>query len=440
MRDQHERVGRAPLVSALLVAVLVRAVLAWAAWQGGGADALMTPDSHSYLATATSLVERSQFERAPGRPEIFRTPGYPLLLSAGIRLGSALLFAVLAQIALACGVVILTYAYALRFLGRRRALACAFIAAVEPVSVLWSVKIMAETLLTFLVMLFAYCALRALDDGRASWTVGAAAAVSLAAYAKPIAWPLAVLVAALAWVRYGHAPGSALRRGAVVTLTCAALLAPWHLRNAHVAGYAGFSSLHDLALYVSVGGSVEARRDHVPYADVRLQKLARARGSTTPPFPGMREEGLALLRSDPFGYAGTHVQGMLRTMFEPGAVEYLRTFGAYRGSGALQRATDVGVVAAFLQTAREEPHLVWPTVGLAVLLAPLILLPLVAAWRLAAGSRLPFAILAFIAVYFIVAGGGVPGQSRMRAPAVPALVLMSVAATVRRRAAARLPA
>jgi hypothetical protein len=60
--------------------------------------------------------------------------------------------------------------------------------------------------------------------------------------------------------------------------------------------------------------------------------------------------------------------GMFRTLFDPGAVEYFRLFGAYpENGGLLGRAVDRGLLYASWELARTRPAIWWSTVALALL-------------------------------------------------------------------------
>ena len=417
--------------------LLIRAVLIAVVWAQRGPAAFLVPDSYSYLRLADRLAFGHGFIDRWGLPEMFRTPGYPLLLSAGSAIGHPVLFALVLQSLMTAGIITLTYAIARRLThDERLAGICALVVALEPTLLTWSMRVMPETALTLCLVAFVYAALRVIDEGRNSplsppqrgegqgegrlsrktWIITAAVMLCAAAYMKPIAYPLVFIVCIASFIR----PRVAL----LFVLACAVLLVPWIARN-HRAGYTGFSTLMARAVYVSAGGSVLANREHRPYEDVRKELIRRAdvRGPTAKPQRFARE-GVALVASDPIGYAKTHLKGVLRTLFDPGATEYLRMFDLYReGGGAMIASRGIGTAA------RAYPLPFWSSIALGLILAPLVILPFIGAYR---WPTLGFLLIALVAGYLVFAGGGVPGYSRFRAPAVPFLVVMSAVAFVRR--------
>lgn len=397
------------LRKAIVAAIAIRAAwIAVIAWRGVP-RAFVVGDSTSYLGLAKHLLATGRFIDVHGTPELFRTPVYPLLLVPGMLLRHPIVIAIALNVLLAAAVVALTYRIAQRLHGDRAAVLCALVAAVEPTMLTYSLKVMPETLFTVCLLLFAEAALT-------ERPIAAGIALCAAAYVKPIAWPLVfvVLLAAL-FVRRKHA--------LALIGTCVVLLAPWHLRNYTETGYAGFSTLMERSLYLSAGGSVIARHEHRPYEDVRQQLIAReqVRGPADAIRIGrMRQEGASRVASDPLGWAVTHVKGMLRTLFDPGAVEYLRVLGLYeQGSRAVAGSSGMPAVAR----AYPLPSVLSAIVG--ILLLPLVLLPFLAATRIPRHARFAFWLFALLAAYHITAGGGIPGYHRMRVPAVPFLILMS---------------
>ena len=405
------RIGAAGLAAA------VRVALAAAAWWVRGFDAFLADDSGAYVQLAQSLARGHGFVDASGLPELFRTPLYPAMLVPGVWAGHVHVWALAINLLAAILIVELTFRMARRVVQDEwLAAICALVVAVEPTLLLWSVKVMPETLFACFVLAFA----AALLAGRGAL---AALAITAAAYTKPAAYPLVLISAAV--VLLGCRRSFALRKGLAYLVIVIALLAPWHIRNSSQARFAGFSTLFDRALYISVSGSIESREGRRPFAEVRREKLAAA-----PDPASMRQEGMSRLAAHPLEYAVIHVQGMLRTLLEPGAVEYLRLFDAYpRSGGALGHLVQRGLVRGAYDFAKAFPLAFWMSVVAALVLLPLVVLPLAAIAR-GPGAR-GIALLA-IAAYFVIISGGPPGSSRFRVPIVPILIVMSAFA-VRRR-------
>jgi hypothetical protein len=473
---------------AIVLAIALRVSLILLLRQIGPPDAFRASDSVTYTTGAQSLASRGEYLDDRGKPEIFRTPGYPLVLAPFMALHASDAAIVALNIVFAMLIVIMTWRIARQVFGDDRVAGiCAVIVAVEPTMLIWSLKVMPETLFTSCLVLFAYAAVR-------EKPIAAGIALCAAIYVKPIAWPLVLIVPLVAvWFKPKRAlnglnvtfarsrsagvspagsaaspppngrlaqtsvtsecegfsgsaartqPGQpartpALRRVLTLFVTCVALLAPWHLRNYVVAGYPGFSSLIDRSIYITAGGSVAARQEGVAFTEMRRQLIARddARAADPARYTQMRREGVSRIASDPFGWAKTHAFGMFRTLFEPGVTEYARTFGLYTSNGGLAAMVDGGF-AAF---ARAHPMLVALSIVWAIVLLPLVLLPVVAAMRVPPESRLAFGLFALITVWLVVAGGGIPGYHRFRVPAVPFLVLMSAFAYTARRCSSPSP-
>jgi hypothetical protein len=473
---------------AIVLAIALRILLILLLGNLGPPDAFRASDSITYTSGAQSLASRGAFLDPQGKPEIFRTPGYPLTLAPFMALHASDELIVAMNIAFAVLVVLVTWHIAWQlFDDDRVAGICALIVAVEPSMLIWSLKVMPETLFTLCLLLFAYAAIR-------EKPIAAGIALCAAVYVKPIAWPLVLIVPLVAvWFKPKRAlnglsvtfarsrsagvssagsaafpppngrlaqtsvtcecgglagsaartqPGQPARTPAlrcVLTLfvTCVALLAPWHIRNYVTSGYPGFSSLIDRSIYITAGGSVAARQEGVAFAEMRRQLVARddARAADPQRYAQMRREGVSRIASDPIGWAKTHVFGMFRTLFEPGVTEYARMFGLYTTNGGLSAMVDGG----FAGFARAHPILIGVSIIWAIVLLPLVLLPFIAAMRVPPQSRLAFSLFALITIWLVVAGGGIPGYHRFRVPAVPFLVLMSAFAYTARRCSSPSP-
>jgi 4-amino-4-deoxy-L-arabinose transferase-like glycosyltransferase len=392
--------------AALVAGLGLRLTLIMLALVRRGEQAFLVPDSYGYLALARSLA-CGAFRNRLGEVEVFRTPGYPLLLTPGVWMGAPVAFAIAVNLLLTIAIVMVTHALARRYFDEKTAGVCAIIVAIEPTLMTWSLKVMPETAFALALLLVVFFAARSYE----SPSQIAAVLLALAAYLRPIAYPLVFVICLLAFFAIGW------RKALIATAICIALLAPWHLRNYALTGFAGFSSVMDRAVYLSAGGSVAAEREGVSYAEMRKRMLEedRVRAAADPERQSrIRKKGFALIVSNPFGYAKTHVAGMARTLFDPGAAEYLRILELYH-----RGARDT----PFRELPSRYPLVFFASLILGIALLPLVILPIVALTKSWRDPR--FVLLAIIAGYLVFAGGGIPGNARFRAPAVPLLVLMS---------------
>jgi hypothetical protein len=403
---------------AILLAIALRVSLILLLGHLSPPNVFRADDSATYTIGAQSLASRGAFVDERGKPEIFRTPGYPLVLAPFMALHASDAAIVALNIVFAALVVFVTWRIANQVFGDDRiAGICALIVAIEPTMLIWSLKVMPETLFTLCLVLFAYATV-------SEKPIAAGIALCAAIYVKPIAWPLAFIVPVVGvWFQP--------RRALMLFVTCAALLAPWHIRNYVTTGYAGFSDVIDRSIYITAGGSVAARQQGVAFTEMRRELIARDEARVGDPwrYAQMRRDGLSRVASDPIGWTKTQTFGMLRTLFEPGAAEYARTFGLYTSSGGLTSMIDGG----FASFAHAHPILIGVSIIWALVLLPLVLLPIVAATFVPKQARLAFRLFALVTVYLVVAGGGVPGYHRFRVPAVPFLILMSAFVYTRRR-------
>lgn len=395
---------------AIAAGVIARLVVITIAALRRGSEAFLVPDSETYLTPASTLLARFAFNDRFGDPELGRPPGYPLLLAVGWAFGAPVAFALILNVLLSALIVALVFHIARNVLDERLAVICAWVAALEPTMMTWSMKVMPETLLVVCLLLFTAAALH----GR---PVAAGIALAAAAYAKPIAWPLVFVVFLAGLIVH--------RRRALVYLATAVIcLAPWHIRNAYRTGYAGFSTIAERAVYLGAGGSVIAQREQRPYDEIRREMMEKnaLRSSRGDParFARIRNEGAAIIAADPLAWLTIHAKGIARTLLDPGAVEYLRFFGLYAEGGRAAMARG-GIAAA----ARAYPLGFWLSVVLAVVLLPLVVLPFAGAARVPRDRRMAFVLFALIAGYLIVISGGIHGYHRFRVPAVPYLLLMS---------------
>jgi 4-amino-4-deoxy-L-arabinose transferase-like glycosyltransferase len=437
------RIGEKELASVVIAALILRALVTVGALAtGAGLDAFHAPDTDSYLHDARQLLASGTFG-APGAPEIVRTPGYPLLLLPGVILGAPELVTILIQVLLSTLTVVVVYDIGRLLLhDRRAALIAAGLYAFEPLSVLYASLILTETLFTFLILAALDLLVRYQASGR--WCHSLLAAVPLAAsvYVRPVSYFLPLwLGVLLVGMALRPSPERARRLGQVVVfvLSAVVLVGGWQVRNARVAGYPRFSAIQDINLYFYQGAAVLAAEEGVPYYQVQdrmgyedrrlylAQHPEQTDWSDAERYRSMGRQGAALILGYPLDYARIHLQGMVRALVDPGAVDYLRLFQFYpRQGGLLGEAVDKGMVAAGARLAEERPLAFWSMVVLGVQLLVYYLLVFVGLFS----GRIPWAaamLLLAAAIYFVLISGGPASLSRFRHPVMPVVCLFAAA-------------
>jgi hypothetical protein len=429
------------LLSILLLALVLRVLIPVTGLAVVGDTSFMeTLDTPSYIRAAHGLLD-SGFLGSRDPEKCLRTPGYPLFLVPGLLLGQLELVTTALQIAVSCWTVYLVYRLARLLVDQHRpALLCGLLYAIEPLSILFASKLNSETLFTGTVVLFLYLLVKYMKARRLRTLIEAALALSASIYVRPIGLflPLIVGLGLLAWTLVTCAGRKAAGHVAIFVALSMGLTGLWQLRNRAVANYPGFSTVADVNMYFYLAASVRAVQEGIPYADMQRRlgfmneeeyyalHPEQRRWSIGERFVWMGHEGRRIVLAHPLLYARIHLQGLVRLLFDPAAVDYLKTFGLYPSQGGfLGTIMDQGISRAIVTLYRRQPGVFWAN----LLLAPLQLFYLsFAGLALLAGrTRRDAAALMVVAVaaYFMVVAAGPPADARFRHPAMPVICVFT---------------
>jgi Dolichyl-phosphate-mannose-protein mannosyltransferase len=208
----------------------------------------LSSDSPAYLAEARALLHGNFSTPTPGvgvvAPDLYRTPGYPLLLAAagGGRAGISRDVLYVYQLLLFAGTVWLTALTARRLWGDRPALIGAFLFALDPFSKRYVALVLSEDLAGFLVAFSAFAFVRAAQGRSTRWWAVAGAGVGTVILVRP-AMTIALVLGPFAAVALAG-PGSRSRAvsGTVFAACGLLVLAPWLLRNTLIVGTPALAS------------------------------------------------------------------------------------------------------------------------------------------------------------------------------------------------------
>lgn len=246
-----------------------------------------TPDSQAYLELARSLNERGVFGRAvqsgtqaaenPTDRETFRTPGYPFLLAALMRLPVPTIpITVSLQILLDSVAVAVVFLIGCAVLPVRWAFAGGLLQVFDVARVVYSNMVMSDVAFTFLVSIAVWLVVTANVERPTRRAALAGLALTAATAVRPVGilvfLPLAVFLL--------------LRRAgpkAIAILSVVALLFPaaWTVRNGVAAGQWVMSSAFDLNLCLVAGAKVKARAEGISRAQAE-RSLGEAAVAASP--------------------------------------------------------------------------------------------------------------------------------------------------------------
>jgi 4-amino-4-deoxy-L-arabinose transferase-like glycosyltransferase len=321
------------LLLAMLVCAALRIALMIAAFMLTGTHVMTQGDTASYLEPGRNLLMHGSYVSG-GFPELIpeldRTPGYPLfIMLTGMAFGNVLLIVVAQILVSLCSLLLVRRIAERTFPNRNAGAIASWLYAVEPVSILYAVRLMPETL--FVLLLLAVIDRLLVFQKTAKLSALAAAGILLAAatYVRPVtyylAFPLAIGIALTA----PRLPGYRWKAPAVLLISVLPWLAAWQVRNWLETGYSGFSSIVEKNLYFYQSAEVSAELQHISlgteqqnlgYLD-EVNYIAihpeQREWSQAQRLHFMRAESMKILSAHRALYLKTHIAGVGVVAFTP---------------------------------------------------------------------------------------------------------------------------
>lgn len=427
------------LRNALILVFLTRASFALVIWIMSGPAGFFTPDSDGYLRCAQSLLHGSF--SIYGVPEIYRTPGYPLVLVPAVALGHPVVVGLLENFLFAVASAFLIWKIAEHLCPRdnRAAKWAVLLYCFEPVGFIYADKLMTETMFCTVLLLFIWLLLRFYSAATFKALVLFTVALGCATYVRPVTLYLGLWMVPLLFLFPRSLPW---RQRAIKAMTFivvfALFLAPWVIRVAKVSGYRGFSPAPDFISYFYLGAAVQGRLEHKSVADVRdklgyytdivhdnyFKRHPDQKGwSQAQIFQFQGKEGRKVIAEHPFLYAFIHVKGCIVLMLDPGVTDILKPLSLYpEGGGLLDRVSDQGMSRSILWFVRVNPG---GAALLVILVGQLMVYYFLALRGLGHLAFEPRVLLVWLVLYLILTSGGPIGLARYRAPIMPVVCIVA---------------
>ena len=428
-----------PLVAATGFRLML---LAWTLARTGTA-VITSGDTASYLLPGRSLLLAGRYATEMG-PEIDRTPGYPLFLAMTSLPG--VVWAVVLQVVVSVLSVYVVARVALRlFAGYKNAskiaVMAAWLLALEPASIVYSIRLLPESLFVLLLLVCVDRMVEFLSCYRLRTLGWAGVWLAAATYVRPASYYLPLgLAVGLACVLVRR---RRLRWQAPLLLLAVALplIGVWQVRNLRETGFAGFSSIVAKNLYFYQAAAVTARVEHRSFVSVQRELGYPDEASYVRQHPEQagwtaaqraayeQAQATVVLRRHPWVYLKSHLTGSAIVLFTPCAADLLRLVDAFPYD-APQRVMGEGIVSSTLKMAMNHP---WAAATMALFEAVLLGLYALAFWTIFRGilPRRMAALLLGVAIYFIAISGGAQAVGRYRLPAMPMVCLFAAGAVCR---------
>lgn len=401
--------------------------------------AVLTSDSLEYESTALALIKTGRFAVSPNRPnepQIRRTPGYPVFIVLVYAVFGQSRAALLELQAIASVLILpLVFFLARERWGRKAAWAATLILALDPISFLYSGKILSETLFTLFLVSALFAATKAADERRSvEWSFAAGLALSLAALVRPIAFyliiPLVVWLAVVRRKRGGD--GAAAWAIIAIVLPWFVLVGGWQVRNYMTVGRPVLSSIGELNQFDYRAAGVISLRDGIPIQEARRRLRANVPQNLTPDEfdRWMGEEGMRIVLENKLLAARMTFVGAIKLLFGPPQSGFTRHLVSRFGNfGSVGWMANTAFSAETWRWLMAHPGELAFAIYVELHTMMMYILALVALWLVWRRPRLRSVALDTLLwgtiLYFVAISSGPEANPRFRVPIVPAIAVLA---------------
>lgn len=428
----------------VLTAVVVRGALlaiAYSSLAAKGISPLSRGDTPTYLEAGRNLLFTGAFS-VGGLPYLYRTPGYSLFLALATLPGP--LFAALLQVLLSALTVVLVWRLARAvFDNERIAFLAGWLFVFEPLSMMNSVLLQAETVFLVLFLLSLDRLVRFLRGTRLRDLALAGLFLAAATMVRPVTYYLPIFLG------LGFAivlPGSLRWKApAVLLLSVLPWLAAWQIRNWIETGYSGFTSITITNPYDYEAAEVLAMAEHKPFVEVQREigygdwltvHPDQAAWSEPQRLAYMHEQTVRILRRYPKLFLISEIKGFFRVTFSPATTDLISQMALSNPqqiSTLRERIHDQGPLRAALAWARANP---WDGILSGVIaIWLLILYVFLIRGVLRSSVRDPVLwLLIGVSFYMLGVSSGAQAGGRYRMPVMPIVCVLAAAGFQRRPA------
>ena len=428
----------------ILLIVLLLGRLGFAALVYARPELALANDSDRYVPIANALLSGQALQPNTARTGLLlNTIGYPLFLAAVFLVrGHAPGDIALAQLLISGLLVLILYLALARTVGTIPALISTLILLIDPLTILWSMTVLTETLFAVTLGLGALALTAWASSGKRLALILAGFFCGLACLVKPYA-ALIVGVWVVALFFHPRLPRGTWRisvlegakRALIFGLPTLLLVAPWIVRNAAIWDCPALSSVDRVTMRDYVAAKVLSEADHIPLDQEQSQLQASDPGVC----PHESAYYFHIVLTHPAIYAKLHAAGTIPILIGTNFDRWLQYFGVQYALPDLWGPFVDGGVGRLLAVLGNE-WLRFPQ-GLTLMLV-------LTAFQLALYALAALGVLAFktttspamrwniivlsLAILVLVLTPGQGGNERFRVPVQPLLALLASYGLARR--------
>ncbi len=422
------------LTIALLLILAARLLLASLVY--AHPELAIANDSDRYIPIANSILKGTAYTWNTERPgELLNTVGYPLFLASVFALlGSGAGDIALAQLLLSGVLAFGLYALLARRIGATAAFAGAVLLALDPLTALWSMTVLTETLFAAALGLAAGFLVAWTHDQKLPLLALAGLFGGLACLVRPIALLVAVLWVACV-VLFPQRAGQprrrryldAIRRAIVFSLPILLLVVPWYVRNYQLWNCAALSSVDRVTLRDYMVAKVLGEVEHVPLEEAQ----SRLQASDPGVCPQQTGKYWGILLANPAIYARLHVAGTVPILIATNFDRWLQYLGQEYSLPDLWRPLMDGGLnglgRVILAQAAEFPSaivLMFALTAFQIVLYFLALAGAIATFRRSETQFKWIVVTLATTIAILVLTPGQSGHERFRVPVQPMLAIL----------------
>ena len=420
------------IINILLLAFLIRFIVIFLGFIiNKDYSIFFSPDSHKYMEIAKNLLYSGHFYYN-GVPELSRTPGYPFFLFLCMLLSKNLLLIIIIQIIISSISVYYIYKIAqILFHDDKISLIASGLYAIEPLSIIFTGKILTETLFSFVFIIFVLNFLLYLDKKHIKYLIFSSILLAISTYIRPISYYLVIVIFLFLIIRLLILKSDIKRlflESIIFLFIFILLLGIWQIRNYKVAKYKEFTAIPAINLYFFYGAAILAKKDHITFKEERT-KLGysnleyyyknhpeQKNWNQEKIYEYIRNEGKKIILKNPSIFLKIYLKGLIIILLDPGNHYYLKFYKIYNrpSKGFLDKITTQGIFKTIAYIIKNKPVILFTILLFEMILITYWAFFLIGFIKASKKIKSLDIFLLIIASYFIIVAAGPNATARFR--------------------------